>query len=224
MWASIGQSKQACAYCGSGLCCLTHFVLARVAIWIGASQRRYVDDPGHKIVVSALARCCVAHCNECQQNIVACWSKAPKFTLSRKQRTDERGVAGIGWTESGMNKFNKIYDSVKEDRISRGATFNIELLNVFLECKWVVKTNPHRANSQKRKMIPRDDMVSIDTAGADGGYDECVPLQNYSSIIVVEHKRVENKQQRIHIWSRITITSVHNTNSWTRILHNCTIT
>jgi hypothetical protein len=55
--------------------------------------------------------------------------------LSRKQRTDERGVAGIGWTESGMNKFNKIYDSVKEDRISRGATFNIELLNVFLECK-----------------------------------------------------------------------------------------
>jgi hypothetical protein len=66
---------------------------------------------------------------------VACSSKAPKFTLSRKQRTDERGVAGIGWTESSMNKFNKIYDSVKEDRISRGATFNIELLNVFLECK-----------------------------------------------------------------------------------------
>jgi len=62
-----------------------------------------------------------------------------KFTLSRKQRTDKRGVAGIGWTESGMNKFNKIYDSVKEDRIWKGATFNNKLLDVFLEsmsCKY----------------------------------------------------------------------------------------
>jgi hypothetical protein len=84
--------------------------------------------------------------------IVACGhKKAPKFTLSRKQRTDEHGVAGIGWTENGMTKFNEIYDMVKEDRILQGATFNNKLLNVFVERVRVVKVNPHRANLRKRK-------------------------------------------------------------------------
>ena len=34
---------------------------------------------------------------------------------------------------------------MKEDRIARGATFNNELLNVFVERTWVVKVNPHCA-------------------------------------------------------------------------------
>ncbi len=62
--------------------------------------------------------------------IVAHTTSAPKFTLSRKKRNDANGVAGIGWTEDGYNKFNVLYDLVNEDRISRGATFNNELLNV----------------------------------------------------------------------------------------------
>ena len=96
--------------------------------------------------------------------------------MSRKQRTDEHGVAGIGWTENGMTKFNEIYDMVKEDRISRGATFNNELLNVFVKRARVVKVNPHRANLRKRKTIPRDDMASTDTSGEATVYNECVPL------------------------------------------------
>jgi hypothetical protein len=108
--------------------------------------------------------------------IVACAHKAPKFTLSRKQRTDEHGVAGIGWTKNGMTKFNEFYDWVKEDRISRGATFNNELLNVFVERARIVKVNPHRANLRKRKTIPRADMASNDTSGKASVYNECVPL------------------------------------------------
>ena len=78
--------------------------------------------------------------------------------------------------QSGINNFNEIYDLVKEDRISQGATFNNELLNVFVERQRVVRINPHCANVQKRKIIPRDDIASIDTSGAAPVYDECVPL------------------------------------------------
>ncbi len=73
-------------------------------------------------------------------------------------------MAGIGWTEDGYNKFNELHDLVHEDRISRGATFNNELLNVFLERQRIVKINPQRPNLRKRKTIPRDDMGSIDTS------------------------------------------------------------
>ena len=83
--------------------------------------------------------------------------------MSRKQRNDTNGVAGIGWTEDGMNKFNDLYDSVKEDRILHGVMFNNQLLNVFLERQRVVKPNPRRANNRKRKAMPRDDMGCIDT-------------------------------------------------------------
>ncbi len=96
--------------------------------------------------------------------------------MSRKQRTDEDEVVGIGWTENGMTKLNEIYDLVKEDHISRGATFNNELLNVFVERARVVKVKLHRANLRKRKTIPRDDMASTDTSGEATVYNECIPL------------------------------------------------
>jgi hypothetical protein len=56
-----------------------------------------------------------------------------------------------------MKKFNDIYDLVKEDRISRGETFKADLLNVFVERQRVVKSNPYRAMTRKRKTRPRDD-------------------------------------------------------------------
>jgi hypothetical protein len=70
----------------------------------------------------------------------------------------------------------EIYDLVKEDRISRGATLNKKILNVFAERQRIVKVNPHCGNAQKPKIIPRDDMASIDTSGAAPIYDECVLL------------------------------------------------
>ena len=75
-----------------------------------------------------------------------------------------------------MNKFNELYDSVTEDRVSRGATFNNELLNVFLERRRIVTANPQRANARKRKTIPRDDMGPIDTTCRDPMQDGYVPM------------------------------------------------
>jgi hypothetical protein len=116
-----------------------------------------VDSPRQNVVVS----CMWVHkgstdnnYNVCQRRVCNRGHKAPKFTLSRKQCTDEHGVAGIGWTKNGMNKFNDMYDLVKEDRTSQGETFNAELFNVFVERQRIVKSNPHRAITRKRKTIP----------------------------------------------------------------------
>ena len=75
-----------------------------------------------------------------------------------------------------MNKFNVIYDLVKEDRILRDETFNAELLNVFVERQQIVNSNAHRAITRKRKTIPRDDMGTIDTSRTTAIHDYCVPL------------------------------------------------
>jgi hypothetical protein len=90
--------------------------------------------------------------------------QAPKFTLSRKQRLDNTGIAGIGWTRAGINKYNDIYDMVKEDRVFRGVIFNCELRKVFLERHRGRTSHPERINMRKRKAIPRDDMGPIDAS------------------------------------------------------------
>ena len=83
-----------------------------------------VDSPRQNVVVS----CMWVHEGSTDNNYRVCnrGYNAHKFTLSRTQRTDKHGVVGIGWTANGMNKSNDIYDLVKEDRISRGETFNAE--------------------------------------------------------------------------------------------------
>jgi hypothetical protein len=96
--------------------------------------------------------------------------------LSQKKRNYANGVAGIGWMEDGYNKFNELYDLVHEDRMLRGATFNNELLNVFLERQRIVKTNPQLPNLRKRKTIPRDDMGSINTSCHSDMQDGAVPI------------------------------------------------
>ena len=75
-----------------------------------------------------------------------------------------------------MNKFNVIYDLVKEDRILRDETFNAELRNVFVKRQQIVNSNAHRAITRKRKTIPRDDMGAIDTSQTTAVHDNCVPL------------------------------------------------
>ena len=102
---------------------------------------------------------------KCVTNRCVCPGQAPKYTLSRKQRLDDQGVAGIGWTKEGVDKYNEIYDLVEEDRVGRGVSFNHELLKVFLERHRNKKDKTGRVNTRKRKTIPRDDMGPIDTSG-----------------------------------------------------------
>ena len=89
-------------------------------------------------------------------------SQPPKYTLSRKQRNNEHGVAGIGWTEEGFQKFNDLYDQVKEDRVSNGVSFNQALFQVFRERQRLAKARVGKPNERKRKTIPRDDMGPIE--------------------------------------------------------------
>ena len=93
-----------------------------------------------------------------------CWCvlQPPKYTLSRKQRNNEHGVAGIGWTDEGLEKFNDLYDQVKEDRVSNGVSFNHVLFQVFRERQRLAKARVGKPNERKRKTIPRDDMGSIE--------------------------------------------------------------
>jgi hypothetical protein len=95
----------------------------------------------------------------------------PKFTFSRKSR---RTVAltndvlenkiGIGWSNNGIAKFNDFYDMVVEDRVSRGAVFNNELLNVFRERRNKRNSKPTCVPDAKRqKLMPKDDMEPFDT-------------------------------------------------------------
>jgi hypothetical protein len=91
-------------------------------------------------------------------------SQPPKYTLSRKQRNNEQGVAGIGWTDEGLEKFNNLYDQVKEDRMSNGISFNHVLFQVFTERQRLAKVRVGKPNERerKRKTIPRDDMRPIE--------------------------------------------------------------
>lgn len=82
--------------------------------------------------------------------------------MSRNQRHDSNGVAGIGWTEEGFAKFNELYDRVVEDRKNRGAAFNQELLNVITERQRGKRQKLQgRAKLGKQKTIPKDDMGNL---------------------------------------------------------------
>ena len=66
---------------------------------------------------------------------------------------------GIGWSDAGLEKYNDLYDMVLEDRVSRGAVFNNELLNVFLGRRHQRNSKPTpEPELKKRKVVPRDDM------------------------------------------------------------------
>ena len=58
------------------------------------------------------------------------FKKTKRCSLTRKSVAEQ---TGIGWSEAGLERYNELYDLVVEDRVLRGAVFNNELLNVFVE-------------------------------------------------------------------------------------------
>ncbi len=56
-------------------------------------------------------------------------SQIPKYKFSHISR-QKQANNGIGWSDKGIAKYNKIYDRVESDCQLRGATFNQELLKV----------------------------------------------------------------------------------------------
>jgi hypothetical protein len=90
--------------------------------------------------------------------------QVPKYTLSSKSRFDADGRPGLGWTDEGIAKYNQLYKLVEQDRVSRGAVFNAELLNVYLERRRVANATPKHTVNKKRKIVPFDDMGIIDTS------------------------------------------------------------
>ena len=101
------------------------------------------------------------------------FNKAPKYTFSRKTKhgalsnQTSPSKQGIGWSDAGLEKYNELYDLVVEDRVSRGAVFNNELLNVFIERRRERNAKPDRAPESKRqKVVPKDDMGPYDTSYA----------------------------------------------------------
>ena len=53
--------------------------------------------------------------------------------MSRISRLSASGIAGIGWLEEGINKYNDLYAAVETDRRINGAVFNQALLSVHVE-------------------------------------------------------------------------------------------
>ena len=110
-------------------------------------------------------------------------TQKPKYTLSRNQRHDSNGVAGIGWTEEGFTKFNELYDGVVEDRKNRGAAFNQELLNVVTERQRSKRQKLNgRAKSGKPKTIPKDDMGNLGSFPEDNENDGDMNAETLISI------------------------------------------
>ena len=95
----------------------------------------------------------------------------PKYTASSKtKRFNQKGDAtkgnvGIGWSDDGINRYNQLYDLVTKDREERGAVFNNELLNVFVDRRRKRKLKPNcPLAGKKQKVIPRDDLGSFDAS------------------------------------------------------------
>ncbi len=83
----------------------------------------------------------------------------PKYTFSRISRPQQAN-SGIGWSDEGIAKYNKIYDLVEVDRQWRGDTFNQELLKVHQRRRQRNKigTGQTADNERSKKRKPRDDL------------------------------------------------------------------
>ena len=62
--------------------------------------------------------------------------------------------------------YNELYDQAMEDRVARGAVFNNELLNVFIERrrKRSDGKSAREPGCKKQRIVPRDDMEPYDTS------------------------------------------------------------
>ena len=97
-----------------------------------------------------------------------------KYTYSRKSKyaghnnnsTAPAATKGIGCSDVGLKVYNDLYDNVVADRIARGAVFNNELLNVFLERrrKRSDSNSAREPECKKQRIVPRDDMDPYDAS------------------------------------------------------------
>jgi hypothetical protein len=84
--------------------------------------------------------------------------------MSRNSRLSASGIAGIGWSEEGINKYNDLYADVEIDRRINGAVFNQVLLSVHVERQRVANAKPNRAIAlTKQCTVPRDDLGQYET-------------------------------------------------------------
>ena len=84
--------------------------------------------------------------------------------MSHNSRLSASGIAGIGWSEAGIDKYNELYWNVKEDQRVHGAIFNQALLSVHLERQRVAKAKANRAVAlMKQCTIPCDDLGQYET-------------------------------------------------------------
>ena len=98
--------------------------------------------------------------------------------MSRMSRLSASGIAGIGWSEEGINKYNDLYAAVETDRRINGAVFNQALLSVHVERQRVANAKPNRAIALTRqRTVPRDDLGQYETM-----LDDLNEQQNYELI------------------------------------------
>ena len=84
--------------------------------------------------------------------------------MSRISRLSASGIAGIGWSEEGINKYNDLYAAVETDRRINGAVFNQALLSVHVERQRLANAKPNRAIALTRqRTVPRDDLGQYET-------------------------------------------------------------
>ena len=87
-------------------------------------------------------------------------SQIPKYTFSHISR-QKQANSGIGWSDEGIAKYNKIYVLVESDRQLRGATFNQELLKVHQRRRQKNKKTTERNvldNERSKKRKPCDNL------------------------------------------------------------------
>ena len=84
--------------------------------------------------------------------------------MSRISRLSASGIAGIGWSEEGINKYNDLYAAVETDQRINGAVFNQALLSVHVERQRVANAKPNRAIALTRqRIVLRNDLGQYET-------------------------------------------------------------
>ena len=100
--------------------------------------------------------------------------------MSRNSHLSASGIAGIGWSEEGINKYNDLYAEVEKDRRINGPVFNQALLSVHVERQRIAKANHNRAIAVTRqRTVPRDDLGPYEY---DTMHDDPNEEQNYELV------------------------------------------
>jgi len=93
---------------------------------------------------------------------------ATMYTSSHHEKRYGRKMVNVGWSEAGINRFNKIHSDVIEDRAARGVTFFDTLKQVIhrriaakLAAKQSASTNQKNKKAKKVRPVPCSDLDII---------------------------------------------------------------